>query len=152
MQGSNVFYDLGIFPDHLDFLDDYDACVKFASAVEGKVKELEEVLDEKAKPVSKIEDEARKQFKDNPAHKEQFKQNYGQLFLDLYEDGENLPFPQIFAMIDELRKLAQNLENTVHDRAKRESLTASETLNDKKMAQIMHKKVRDVWDNIRAIA
>jgi hypothetical protein len=152
MASNNVFYDLDIFPDHIEFLESYEQCTDFSDAVLAKVKELEAILDEKATPVSKIEDKARKDFKDNPAFKNQFKETFGDTFLLMYEAGESLPFPVIIAMIDELRKLAVDLENTIHDRAKRESLTNSESINDKKMAQVMHKRIRDVWDNIRAIA
>jgi len=147
-----VFYDLEIFPDHLGFLDSADNLKSFEYAVKAKVEELETIMDEKATPTAKLEDTARKEYRDNPAHKKQMKEATGETFGILYEMGESLPFPVIYGMIDELRKLAQDLENSIHDRAKRESLTMTETISDKKMAQVQHKRLRDAWLPIKQIA
>jgi len=150
--GANVFYDLEIFPDHLAFLDDALNLKKFEQAVKVKVDELEEILEEKATPTSKIEDKARNDYKSSPAFKETLKEHTSEVMGYLTELGETLEFPVVLGMVDELRRLAQDLENAVHDRAKRESLTMTESISDKKMAQVQHKRLRDAWQPIRSIA
>jgi hypothetical protein len=152
MQGGNVFYDLEIFPEHLNFLDGPENIKAFEIAVLAKVGELEAILEEKATPTSKIEDRARLDYKQNPAFKKELEENTGEIFTLLYEMGESLPFPVIIGLIDNLRKLAQDLENSIHDRAKRESLSMTESISDKKMAQVQHKRLRDAWQPIKQIA
>lgn len=150
--GSNVFYDLEIFPEHVEFLEDEDKLRSFEAAVKIKVDELESILEEKAQPTSKIEERARLDLKQNPEHKKNLKENTGEIMTFLTELGETRPFAEVLGMVDELRKLAHDLELAVHDRAKRESLTMTESIGDKKMAQVQHKRLRDAWTPIRAIA
>lgn len=152
MQGGNVFYDLEIFPEHLQFMETEENFKAFEAAVLAKVGELEKILEEKATPASKLEDSARREYKENKQHKETLQENTKEMFDLLYEMGESLPFPVIYGMIDALRKLAQDLENSIHDRAKRESMSMSETVADKKMAQVQHKRIRDSWQPMRVLA
>jgi len=149
MSAGNIFNDLEI--DVSSFMDGEKEARLFRDNVLAAAKELNKILDEQSTPASKIEAEARDQYKNNPEFKTQFNDTFKEALEVMYISCEELPLPVVVGLIDNLRKLASDLENTLHDRSKRESLTMTESITDKKLAQHQLKRLREAWEPIRKI-
>lgn len=147
---SPIFEDLEISTD--GFLNSREQAEIFKQEVFAKKDRLESVLDRK-ETVTKIEDTAKKDY-NNPAlpHKAQFKETYEPLISALYDQGEQIPLPVLHGLVESLAALARDLNNTLHDRAKAEYINEASSENDKKLAQIQHKRLRDAWDAYRKFA
>lgn len=146
---GNVFNDLEI--EVSKFMDSEKEAKEFMKAVYDAANKLEKILDEKSTPASQIEDTARDQYKNNPEFKVQLKEVFGEVLDTIYTSCEELPMPVVAGLAEALRKLATDLDNTLHDRAKRESLSMTESITDKKLAWHQHKRLRDAVEPIRKV-
>jgi len=146
---GNVFTDLEIPVNK--FMDDESDGAEFARNVFIAAEKLEKILDEQSTPASQIEDSARDQFKRNPEFKALYKETFQEVLETMYVSCEEVPLPLVAGLADALRKLANDLDNTIHDRAKRESLSMTESITDKKLAHLQHKRLRESWEPIRKV-
>jgi hypothetical protein len=149
MQASNVFSDLEIPVSN--FMDGEREAIEFKNAVFEAAEKLEKILDEQSTPASQIEAAARDQFKTHPEFKTQLKDTFGEALSLMYLSCDELPLPVVAGLADALRKLANDLDNTINDRSKKESLSMTESITDKKLAHTQHKRLRESWDPIRKV-
>lgn len=163
MHIGNIFQDLEI--DTTGFMDDPDAIKRFTKDVLEAEKFLVEILNSSGPSVSSIEEDAMREFKDNPAVKKAVQKliinpcmaadkndtntylmTFEQTVNSLFEAAENADLSVAYGMMIALKKLSSDIENAIHDRAKMESTSQHDSLQDKKLAQIQHKRLREAWE------
>jgi hypothetical protein len=145
-QGGNVFKDLEI--DIADWVTDPDGAKKLYTAVREAADKLEKILDSDTS-TSTIEVAARQEYRTNPDIKAQYKESYGELLEGIYQSAEDIPLPILIGLIDGVEKLVSDLKNTLRERSKFEAIHMTDSINDKKLAQIQHKRLREAWDTYR---
>lgn len=145
---SNIFHDLEI--PMTGFLDSKDTMMAFAKNVANAAKELEKTLEESTS-VSSVEDQAKADFNKNKEFKVQMDATFKETLKAIYESCEDLPLPVVYGLIGELKTLANDLSNTLNARARMEVVNVSPTTNNKKLAQLQHKRLRENWEIIRKL-
>lgn len=139
---SNVFEDLEI---PIDRITDKEYVKEFTNHVLAAAKKLESIMDEDS-TVTKLERDAKTKWDADKVGNRKILDTYFKAASEkLYEDGETMDLHILYGLIQDLRRLAHDMELQLHDRAKRQLADVISPLQDKKVAQISHKKLRDAW-------
>lgn len=144
--GGSIFEDLGIEFTR-ETLTNYDAAKKFAEQVYAADEMLAGIMNPDVTPVSKIEDKARTDWRDNKEYRKTLKETFDETLTALYESGEKIELPLLYGLIDSLERLTSDLKNTLHTRAQMESSSMDESIIDKKLAQVLHKRLREAFQS-----
>lgn len=145
---SSAFEDIGVDPQEYNFLTK-EGAQPFAAAVMAAVKKLEDVMDSTAK-ISTVEADAYRKVKDNPALLKKAQAYVKDFDRKLFSDATEMPLEEILALVNVFRTIAHDLENVVHERSRIAAMETVDSLNDKKFAQMVHKRVRETWEPYRS--
>lgn len=142
---TNIFADLDISTK--GFLDSKEDAIAFSKRVLAAAKELEDIMDTK-QTVSSVETEAEKTYRNSDTFQQEYRELFDEALATMYESCEEIPLPVVYGLIEGLEKLTKDLRNTLHDRAKRESIAQSANQANKKLAQTQHSRLRENYENV----
>ena len=146
MEDRNVYEDLEIdvenmlSPNHIQ---------EFVDSVMAKAEELEAIMADDSTSVSKLEANVKQQWLSDKAARPQLDKYFKGVSNKLYEDGETMEPHILYGLIADLRRLAYDMENQLHDRLKMDLAKDLSPLQDKKLAQVRHKRLREAFDVYR---